>query len=170
MPPTIVATPPYKSPPNAKPPAIIPAKVPPKKPPPPLPPCKQRPPVTMPVKPPPTIVHAQHPPPQVPVKVPPRATQPPIFPLKAPPPPKPKAIVPANLAERQAAFTMQVIQLFNLNRICNTDFRYLSDATEHAFELGYINRAERQRLREINRAGNEAKHDNLAWHANWRWA
>ena len=170
MPPTIVATPPYKSLPNAKPPAIIPAKVPPKKPPPPLPSCKQPPPVTIPVKPPPTIVHAQHPPPQVPVKVPPRATQPPIFPLKAPPPPKPKVIVPANLAERQAAFTMQVIQLFNLNRICNTDFRYLSDATEHAFELGYINRAERQRLREINRAGNEAKHDNLAWHANWRWA
>ena len=133
-------------------------------------PFKQPPPVTMPVKPPSTIVHAQHPPPQVPVKVPPKATQPPIIPLKAPPPPRPKAIVPANLAERQAAFTMQVIQLFNLNRICNTDFRYLSDATEHAFELGYINRAERQRLREINRAGNDAKHDNLAWDADWTWA
>ena len=137
MPPTIVATPPYKSPPNAKPPAIIPAKVPPKKPPPPLPP---------------------------------RATQPPIIPLKAPPPPKPKVIVPANLAERQAAFTMQVIQLLNLNLMCKTDFRYLSEATEHAFQHRYINREERHRLREINRAGNEAKHDNLAWHANWRWA
>ena len=65
---------------------------------------------------------------------------------------------------------MQVIQLFNLNRICNTEFRYLSDATEHAFELAYINRAERQRLREINREGNDAKHDNLAWDADWTWA
>ena len=124
---------------------------------------KQPPPVTMPL-------HVQHPPPQVPVKVPPRATQPPITPVKAPPPPKPKAIVPANLAERQAAFTMQVIELFNLNRLCNEDFRYLSDAYQHAFELGYIDGAERERLREINRAGNRAKHDNLVWDADWRWA
>ena len=39
-----------------------------------------------------------------------------------------------------------------------------------AFELGYIDGAERQRLREINRAGNDAKHDNLAWDADWTWA
>ena len=95
---------------------------------------------------------------------------PPKVPLKAPPPPKPKAIVPANLAERQAAFTTQVIQLFNLNRICKTHFKYLWDATEHAYEFDYINWAERQRLREINRAGNDAKHDNLAWDADWTWA
>ena len=118
--------------------------------------------MTIPVKPPPTIVHVQHPPP--------RATQRPITPVKAPPKPKPKAIVPANLAERQAAFSRQVIQLFNLNRICNSDFKYLSDATERAFELGYINRAERQRLREINREGNDAKHGNLGWDADWMWA
>jgi len=170
MPPTILATPPYKNPPNAKPPAIIPAKVPAKKPPPSLPPFKQPSLVTMPVKLPSTIVHAQHPPPQAPAKVPPRATQPPIFPLKAPPPAKPKAIVPANLAERQAAFTTQVIQLLNLNRICRTNFRYLSDATDHAFEFDYISWAERQRLRVINRAGNDAKHKDLAWDADWRWA
>ena len=65
---------------------------------------------------------------------------------------------------------MQVIELFNLNRLCHEDFRYLSDATAHAFELGYIDGAERQRLREINRAGNDAKHDNLAWDADWTWA
>ena len=90
--------------------------------------------------------------------------------VNPPPKPKPPTIVPANLAERQAAFSRQVIQLFNLNRICNSDFKYLSDATEHAFELGYINRAERQRLREINREGNLAKHDNLAWDTDWTWA
>ena len=33
-----------------------------------------------------------------------------------------------------------------------------------------IDGAERQRLREINRAGNDAKHDNLAWDADWTWA
>ena len=131
---------------------------------------KQPPPVTIPVKLPPTIVHVQHLPPQVPVKPPPRAKQPQIIPVKAPPPPKPKAIVPANLAERQAAFTMQVIQLLRLNRLCNTEFRYLSDATAHAFELGHIDGAERERLRESNRAGNRAKHDNLAWDADWTWA
>jgi hypothetical protein len=79
-------------------------------------------------------------------------------------------VVPANLPERQAAFTRQVIELFNLNRPCTTAFNYLSDATEHAYEFDYINRAERQRLREINREGNDAKHDNLAWDADWTWA
>ena len=126
--------------------------------------------MTIPVKPPPTIVHVQQPPPLIPVKVPPKAKQPPITPVKAPPKPKPPTIVPANIAWRQAAFTMQVIQLFRLNRLCNTEFRYLSDATAHAFELGHIDGAERERLREINRAGNRAKHDNLAWDADWTWA
>ena len=131
---------------------------------------KQPPPVTLPVKLPPTIVHVQQPPPQIPVKVPPKAKQPPITPVKALPKPKPPTIVPANLAERQAAFTMQVIQLFRQNRLCNTEFRYFSDATAHAFEFGHIDGAERERLREINRAGNRAKHDNLAWDADWTWA
>ena len=122
----------------------------------------------MPVKPPPTIVHVQQPPPLIPAKVPPKA-QPVIIPFKVPPKPKPPPIVPANLAWRQAAFTVQVVQLFRLNRLCNTGFRFLIDATDHAFSLGRIDRAERDRLVEINRAGNRAKHEDLAWNAAAMW-
>ena len=132
-------------------------------------PFKQPPPMTIPVKPPPTMVNVQQPPPLIPAKVPPKAKQPTIIPVNVPPKPKPPTIVPANLAWRQAAFTMQVIQLFRLNRLCNTEFRYLSDATVHAFSLGRIDRAEREWLVEINRAGNRAKHDDLGWDAAWRW-
>ena len=83
------------------------------------------------------------------------------LPAKRPPKRKSPTIVLADLRWRQEAFTLQTRQLFRLNRLCETKFRYHHEAINHAFKLRLNDSAEAGLLDVINNDGNAAKHEGL---------
>ena len=61
------------------------------------------------------------------------------------------------MRSRSQAVQSQIEELWRLNQMCDTDFDHLANAVKHAYEMDYINTAERDRLDMVNKAGNEIK-------------
>ena len=70
---------------------------------------------------------------------------------------------PSDLQARMKAMEKQVCSLWELNNsfVPPQSYKYLSDAIDNATAAGLLSHAQTEELRNINRAGNKAKHENL---------
>ena len=108
---------------------------------------------------------------QAPYKGPPsvlRKPQPPPALLRVSEAPASTEGGPPDMKSRSQAVQTQIEELWRLNQMCDTDFDHLANAVKHAYERGYINTAERDRLDMVNKAGNDAKHKGLGSRAGSR--
>ena len=105
----------------------------------------------------PTIVHVQQPPPQVPVGEDAESSVPVGEDTCCQMSSSPRRSYPLIFAGARKHSPCKRPSFFRLHRLCDTNFRYLSDAIGHAYRLARIDKAEADRLDDINRAGNRAR-------------